>query len=158
MGNYLALDLGTKTGFCVFREESGNIEFLESGTKNLSPARKAPIGRRFVCFRDWLLSLIKEYDIKTIYYEQVFGHTGVQASHIYGGFLYHLAAICDDLKIPLYGIGVCTIKKCVTGYGHADKNQVICAVRQWNLNPIDDNQADAIAIALTVQQLGGTYE
>jgi len=154
MRNSLALDLGTRTGFCVFRLEGDNIEFLKSGTKNFSQPSKTHLGRRFVCFRDWLIRITKEYNIEKVFYEQVYGHTGIQASHVYGGFLYHMAAVCDDFKIPMYGICVGTIKKSVTGNGHASKDEVIQSVMKLNINPIDDNEADAVAIALTAKQMG----
>lgn len=144
------MDLGTKTGFCVFSLKNGSIRVSKSGTKNFSQPGKTHLGRRFVCFRDWLIRTILECNIKSIYYEQVYGHTGIQASHVYGGFLYHMAAVCDDLNIPMFGIGVCTIKKSATGNGHASKEEVIQAMRKLNFNPIDDNEADSIAIAVTV--------
>ena len=152
MSSCLALDLGTKTGFCVFDFENSDIQVSKSGTKNFQQPKNASLGRRFVCFRDWLIRTILEHNVKSIYYEQVYGHTGVQASHVYGGFLYHMAAVCDDMGVPMYGIGVCTIKKIATGNGHASKEEVIQAMRKLNFNPIDDNEADAIAIALTVHQ------
>lgn len=150
MRNFLALDLGSKTGFCVFSENKEETRCLESGTKNFNTQKKSSLGRRFVCFRDWLRTLIHKYEIKGVYYEQVYGHTGVQAARVYGGFLYHLAAICDDFNIPMRDIGVGTIKKKATGYGHASKEQVINAVEKYNFYPLDDNEADAIAIMLTV--------
>lgn len=152
MSNYLSLDLGTKTGFSVFEFDDVEVKIFKSGTKNFSQPTGAHPGRRFVCFRDWLIRIIVENNIKTIYYEQVYGHTGIQASHVYGGFLYHMAAICDDLHIPIFGIGVCTIKKIATGNGHATKDEVIQAVKKLNFNPIDDNEADAIAIAITANK------
>lgn len=155
MSNCLSLDLGTKTGFCVFRFENGGVEVFKSGTKNFSQPGKTHLGRRFVCFRDWLIRIISERDIQKVFYEQVYGHTGIQASHVYGGFLYHMAAICDDFKIPMYGICVGTIKKRVTGNGHATKDEVIHSVMKLNINPMDDNEADAIAIAMTANQIKG---
>ncbi len=153
MSNCLSLDLGTKTGFCVFKFEDDGIKVSKSGTRNFSQPSKAHLGRRFVCFRDWLIRIIAECNIGAVYYEQVYGHTGIQASHVYGGFLYHMAAVCDDMGVPIYGIGVCTIKKIATGNGHASKEEVIQAVRKRGFNPIDDNEADSIAIAVTVNQV-----
>ena len=142
MSNYLALDLGTKTGFCLFKEDKGVIVPVESGTKNFNQPKNAHIGRRFVCFRDWLICVIRKYEIKGVYYEQV-----------YGGFLYHIAAICDDFNIPMRGINVSVIKKHVTGHGQASKLEVIETVTKYNFHPIDDNEADAIAIMLTASEL-----
>ncbi len=73
MRNFLALDLGSKTGFCVFSENKEETRCLESGTKNFNTQKKSSLGRRFVCFRDWLRTLIHKYEIKGVYYEQVYG-------------------------------------------------------------------------------------
>ena len=157
MSNCLSLDLGTKTGFCVFRFENNAIRVIKSGTKNFGQPSKTHLGRRFVCFRDWLIRILAECEIGAVYYEQVYGHTGVQASHVYGGFLYHMAAACDDMSVPIYGIGVGTIKKSATGNGHASKEEVIQAVQQLGFSPIDDNEADSIAVAVTVNRNRGNY-
>ena len=149
MDNFLALDLGTKTGFCVF---SPDQKVSASGTKNFSQAASSHIGRRFACFRDWLIAIIHKYNIRGVFYEQVYAHTGLQASHVYGGFLYHLAAVCDDYNIPIKGLGVCTIKKNMTAKGHATKKQMIDEAFRRGFNPFDDNEADAIAIMLTAIQ------
>lgn len=153
MTNCLSLDLGTKTGFCVFNFGDTAIKVSKSGTRNFSQPSKAHLGRRFVCFRDWLIRIIAECNIGAVYYEQVYGHTGIQASHVYGGFLYHMAAACDSMNVPIYGLGVGTIKKSATGNGHATKDDVIQAVQQLGFSPIDDNEADSIAIAVTVNQM-----
>ena len=158
MCNVLALDLGSATGFCIFSCDEENIHVLSSGTKKFHQNGTAPLGRRFVCFRDWLRNIIKKHDIGEIFYEQVYAHSGIQPAHVYGGFLYHMAAICDDFNIALHGIGVCTIKKRVSGFGHASKAQIIKKVREYNFNPIDDNEADAIAIMLAVTQHGDKHE
>ena len=153
MSNYIALDLGTKTGFCIFLGEDGVTIPIASGTRNFNQPKNAHIGRRFVCFRDWLISVIRKYEIKGVYYEQVYAHSGIQPAHVYGGFLYHIAAICDDFNIPMRGINVSTIKKHVTGHGQASKLDVIETVTKYNFHPIDDNEADAIAIMLTASEL-----
>ena len=150
MRNAIALDLGTATGFCIFSRGNDHINIVSSGTKKFHQNGHATLGRRFVCFRDWLRSIIKKHDIDEIFYEQVYAHSGIQPAHVYGGFSYHMAAICDDFNIALHGIGVGTIKKRVTGYGHASKVQIIKKVREYDFNPIDDNEADAIAIMLSV--------
>ena len=64
-----------------------------------------------------------------------------------------MAAACDSMNVPIYGLGVGTIKKSATGNGHATKDDVIQAVQQLGFSPIDDNEADSIAIAVTVNQM-----
>ena len=153
MSNFLCLDLGTKTGFCVFLKEAEEIRCLKSGTINFSPPKNAPAGRRFLSFKNWLQTILKEYKINAVYYEQVFAHSSIAASHVYGGFLFIMMLVCDEFNINCNGIGVCTIKKNMTGDGHASKQGVIEAVGKHGFNPIDDNEADAIAIMFSAIRL-----
>jgi hypothetical protein len=43
-------------------------------------------------------------------------------------------------------VPVGTIKKHATGKGNAGKDAVIAAVRAWSFDPVDDNEADALAL------------
>lgn len=148
---FLSLDLGTKTGFCIWRlEENGNAKIITSGTKNFKTKLSDPFGRRFVLYRNWLKSILNRYQIETVFYEQVYAHNGTQAAHVYGGFLYHMAALCDDFGIKVVGIGVGTIKKRATGNGRASKQEVIEKAIAMGIHPVDDNEADAIAIMCAV--------
>ncbi len=49
-----------------------------------------------------------------------------------------------------------TIKRFVTGRGNADKAAVIEAVRVRGYSPVDDNEADAIAILLWALETRGS--
>ena len=49
-------------------------------------------------------------------------------------------------KIPYEGVPVGTIKRHITGKGNATKEEVIAAVRAKGLSPVDDNDADALAL------------
>lgn len=142
LNNYLALDLGTKTGYCIAIES----KITKSGTINFRINKDKSLGGKFSRFNTWLSAVVDSYNIEKIVYEQVYGHTGVEAAHVYGGFLYHMASIAYNKKIELLGVGVGTIKKAISGNGHATKQEVISAVRTLGFNPIDDNEADAIAI------------
>jgi hypothetical protein len=46
-----------------------------------------------------------------------------------------------------------TIKKFITGCGNASKQDVINAVQTRGYRPIDDNEADAIALALLAENI-----
>ena len=142
----LALDLGTKTGYCIFEVP---FKVLESGTQDFKGLSKGSMGKRFVAFRDWLIRKVLGNNINVIYYEDVRAHNGTIAAHVYGGFLYHLAAVCEDYNIALQGFGVTQIKKCFAGTGRASKEDMIGAARQLGFRPVDDNEADSIGIAVT---------
>lgn len=54
----------------------------------------------------------------------------------------------SSAAIPYQGVPVGTIKRHVTGKGNADKQAVIAAIKARGYAPVDDNEADAIAILL----------
>jgi Holliday junction resolvasome RuvABC endonuclease subunit len=58
-------------------------------------------------------------------------------------------------KIPYRGVPVGTIKRHITGRGNADKDAVIAAVRALGFDPVDDNEADALALLDWALKTGG---
>lgn len=149
----LALDLGTTTGWSLLSPDG----LVTSGTASFKPSRYDGGGMRYLRFRGWLEQL-RRYagQIEAVHFEEVRRHAGVDAAHIYGGFLATLTAWCEHRVIPYQGVPVGTIKRFMTGKGNADKDAVIAAVRARGFNPADDNEADAIAILLwAIKTKGG---
>lgn len=140
----IALDLGTTTGWAMLSDG-----VITSGTASFRPSRYDGGGMRYLRFRDWLEQLRRYAGlVGVVYFEEVRRHAGVDAAHIYGGFLATLTGWCEHRVIPYQGVPVGTIKKFIAGKGNADKEAVIAAVRARGFNPADDNEADAIAILL----------
>jgi Holliday junction resolvasome RuvABC endonuclease subunit len=81
-----------------------------------------------------------------VYFEEVRFHAGVAAAHAFGGYFAHLTAWAELNKIPYRGVPIGTIKPHVTGRGNADKGAVITAVRVLGVDPVDDTEADALAL------------
>ncbi|ADR52905.1 hypothetical protein CKC_05800 [Candidatus Liberibacter solanacearum CLso-ZC1] len=134
----LALDLGSKMGFAVQKDNQ-----IFSGVVKFENGRFEGGGMRFLKFQNWLDGL---KGISVVWFEEVRRHLGVDASHAYGGFLSILSSWCERNKIPYSGIPVQTIKKHITGKGNANKALVILAVKGLGFKPIDDNEADALAL------------
>ena len=148
----LALDLGTTTGWAM-RLTDGAIV---SGTMAFRPGRYEGGGMRYLRFRAWLDELARDRGLDAVYFEEVRRHVGTDAAHLYGGFLAHLTAWCEQRAVPYQGVPVGTIKRHVTGRGNADKQVVIAAVTARGHRPADDNEADAIAILLwAIDTAGG---
>lgn len=149
----LAFDLGTKTGWALARP-SGHIL---SGTAEFRPSRFEGGGMRFIRFVDWLRELsVSAWGYKRIVFEEVRRHVGTDAAHAYGGFLATLTSFCEEHEIPYQGVPVGTIKRFIAGKGNADKQAVIAAVRARGFSPVDDNEADALAILLwAIETRGG---
>ena len=145
----LALDLGTRTGWAL-QERNGRIC---SGSQPFRPQRYEGGGMRFLRFQRWLMELSQASDaspsqllIDHVVFEEVRRHAGVDAAHAYGGFLGQLCSFCEHHRIPYQGVPVGTIKRFITGKGNASKDQVLAAVRGLGHSPVDDNEADALAL------------
>lgn len=148
MKHGLSLDLGTKTGYCVFDIDNECYIYKKSGMRNFS---KEKGGARFYSFLVFLLDLIKSENISKIYYESVCAHAGVKAAHMYGGFEAILLCVACSNDINIEGIGVTTIKRKVTGNGHATKDEILKSVNErLSTHIVDDNEGDAVAIMLAI--------
>ena len=152
---YLAIDLGSKTGWAI----SADRVVAESGTIAFTHDRWQGGGMRFLRFKHWLNELrVGEGKIDAIFVEEVRRHLGVDAAHCYGGFLAILTAWCEHHQIPYQGVPVGTIKKHATGKGNASKDEMIAAMRALGHAVTDDNEADALAIlhwAIAQNEAGG---
>jgi Holliday junction resolvasome RuvABC endonuclease subunit len=151
----LALDLGTQMGWALLQAAeitSGTI--TASGSVSFATNKRAGWGVRFLNFQRWLVGMLDKHPVNMAVFEDVRNHAGVFAAHVYGGFVAQLAAVCEELKIPYQGFGVKPIKKFITGSGNASKQDVINAVQTRGYRPmaedrpLDDNEADAIALLL----------
>ena len=142
----LALDLGTKTGWAL--RSNGQ---LISGVQSFKPGRYEGGGMRFLKFGMWLNEVQDGSKFDAVHFEEVRRHAGTDAAHVYGGFLAYLSAWCEQRQIPYSGVPVGTIKKSFTGKGNANKDAMIERARELGYSPTDDNEADAIALLLTVE-------
>ncbi|MBU6955504.1 hypothetical protein KP814_29355 [Hahella sp. HN01] len=139
---FLALDLGTQTGWAL-SQPSG----ITSGSESFKPRRFEGGGMRYLRFRRWLTELKSHTNgIDALYFEEVRRHVSTDSAHAYGGFLATLTAWCEHHEIPYQGVPVGTIKRHVSGKGNASKEEVIAAVRKQGFAPVDDNEADALAL------------
>lgn len=144
--NILALDLGTTTGWAL-SQTTGEVN---SGTQSFKPSRYEGGGMRFLKFNSWLSAINEAVNlsggISHVVFEEVRNHAGVDAAHAYGGFLASLTSWCEARNIPYQGVPVGTIKASWTGKGNASKEMMMKVARERGYAPIDDNQADALAI------------
>ena len=139
----LALDLGTTTGWAL----RGSAGPITSGSESYRPQRVEGGGTRFLRFKRWLTEIKQSCDgIDCLHFEEVRRHVSTDAAHAYGGFLATLTAWCEHHQIPYQGVPVGTIKKHVTGKGNAGKDDVIASIIARGYAPVDDNEADALAL------------
>ncbi len=139
----LALDLGTTTGFAY-----GPADIV-SGTWSLKPMTGADPATRFLQLEAHLMgvSISSGDEITKVYYEEVMQRPlSVYAGHIYGGLKATLGMWCVEHNIPREGVPVGTIKKHWTGRGNASKSEMVEEAIRRGYAPIDDNEADALAL------------
>lgn len=142
MTTILALDLGTTTGWALFNPPGTTL----SGVWSLKPRRFDGGGMRYVRFRQSLDELARTVKINLVCYEEVRRHAATDAAHVYGGLMATLTAWCEEKLIPYEGVSVGSIKKSWTGNGAAKKELMIEEARKRGYEPIDDNEADALAL------------
>ena len=149
----LALDLGTSTGWAI----RGHDGLITSGTVSLRPGRFDGGGMRYLRFTNWLTEIDRlSGPVAAIWFEEVRRHAGTDASHIYGGLMATLTAWAELRGVPYEGVPVGTIKRHATGKGNAPKEAMIAAARARGFSPVDDNEADAIALLLwAIETKGG---
>jgi len=141
--NILAIDIGTRTGWALRTRDGG----VRSGTESFSAGKHDGPGQRWLKFRAFLTETGRSAgELHAVYYEDVKNHAGVLASHIYGGFLAHLQYWCEMNRIPCVPVGVGQIKKHWTGKGNAKKEEMVAEAERRGFKPVDDNNADALAL------------
>jgi hypothetical protein len=141
MANILAIDLGTTTGWAM-RDVAG---LVTSGTASFKPGRYDGGGMRYLRFSRWM-DEIGAAGLSGIWFEEVRRHAGTDAAHVYGGLMATLTSWAELRAIPYAGVPVGTIKKHATGKGNANKDAMIAAAVARGFTPVDDNEADAIAL------------
>lgn len=146
--NILTLDLGNSLGWALHVRSGA----LSSGSFDCRPRANEATGQRWLKFRAHLSELRRAAgDIHVVYYEEVMAHgprerPNVLAAHAYGGFLAHLETWCALANIRLVPVSVGTIKKHWTGKGNAKKPEMMAEAKRRGFSPVDDNQADALAL------------
>lgn len=139
----VGIDPGTNCGWCV----SDGVT-LDSGTWNLKGGRFEGGGMRFLRLRRYFGELLDARRPTMVAFEEVRGHKGVDAAHIYGGIIAVITEECERRGLPYKGVPVASVKKRATGKGNAGKPAMMAATAsQWPGWKGDDNEADARWIA-----------
>jgi hypothetical protein len=154
----LALDLALTTGYAFAKDgrmfESGIVDFREyRGTKHN--------GHAFLALWGWLRAHLPvqpegEHDLQLAF--EVAHHRGGAATRLGVGWqatVLHFAARYQ-LPDPI-GVPTMTLKKLATGSGKSDKRYMIAeATKHLGRAPVDDNEADAVCLAMVTDRIHRT--
>ena len=164
----LGIDPGYATiGFGLIGAEGGQVNMLTYGA--ITTPAGLPLSRRLHQIGTDMAELIRQTKPDVIAIEELFFNTnittGIAVAHARGVLLY----AAEDAGIPLYEYTPGQVKLAVTGYGKAEKHQVMDMTKRLlklKAVPRPDDAADALAIALCharsatsrLPQIGGVKE
>lgn len=138
----LALDTATKTGWAVV--EDGRL--IESGVQDFSKRRGESNGMMFLNFRRWLMRY--PYPVDLIIYEQAH-HRGGAATEIGVNLTGRVQEVAAEGGVEYTTVHTGTLKKWACGHGNADKGAMMDRAGTYlGRKPIDDNEADAVLMAM----------
>lgn len=143
----LALDCATKTGWCLL-DEAGKI--IESGVQSFDKRRGESNGLVFLRFRNWIAKLIefRPGGAQLLVYERAHMRGGA-ATELCVGLQTRVQEAAAEREIEALPIPSTTLKKWATGSGQAKKIDMIrVASKHLGRPPIDDNEADAVLLAM----------
>lgn len=136
----LALDIASKTGWAVI-DEYGKI--TRSGTEVFKDKER---GAKLSSFMTWLSGMVSTYNPSCVLVEKPFFRgAGTRLLMPMVGIAELMAYRSGAAFLEVSNV---TIKKYLTGNARAEKDDMIKAIRAKGYNPTDDNEADALALAL----------
>ncbi|MBA4391975.1 MAG: crossover junction endodeoxyribonuclease RuvC [Desulfobacca sp.] len=155
-GRTLGIDPGSQiTGFGVLEKNGTRIRHMHSGFVRLTPSPSLSL--RLKCLHQTLQQVIETYRPTDLAVEKIFFAKNVQSAltlgHVRGVIL--LTAVESGLEVFEYS--ALEIKKALTGYGRADKNQVQEMVKVLLGIPSMEKQDVSDALAAGICHLNWFY-
>ena len=130
----LALDPATQIGF--HSEET-------SGSFSLGKVKPEKLITLYLFLKE---TIEREKITHVVYEEPIQGHFHATVSH--ANLEGIILLVCEMKGMKYMNYTPSAIKKFITGKGNASKEEVIEAVKKLGYEPVDDNEADAIALYL----------
>ena len=145
----LGIDPSLKsTGYGII--DFTNNEYFVLAYGCIKPSPKSPFHERINEIRSRLEELIKSHDIDEVAIENPFYAQNVKTAITLGQVRGAALIAVADCECPLFEYSALEIKKAVTGYGQADKNQVMAMIKILLDIPddkLETDAADALAAA-----------
>jgi len=152
----LGLDPGLlHTGWGVIRQEDNRLSFIAAG--RINPEAKLPMAQRLCVLAEELAKLIALYAPDEAAIEETFMNKNA-ASALKLGQARGVAMVAPALAgLAVAEYSANCIKQSVTGYGHADKNQIqtMIGILLPGSGKLAPDAADALAVAICHAHHGG---
>ena len=146
----MGIDPGSrKTGWGVIEHQGGRSRYIAHGTVALGG--KEPLPRRLVILAEAMQLLLREHRPEICAVEKVFSAKNAHSALVLGQA--RGVALCEVGRagVLMHEYSATEVKKSLTGTGGAAKIQVARMVQLLlsQARPIEENAADALALALT---------
>ncbi len=147
----LGIDPGLQVcGYACIDTSSPKVNLIEAGV--LRTTGKSAIEKRLNQIAEDIDELLTKFKPEVVAVEQLYSHyahprTAILMGHARGVILQRCAAAGIEVK----SFGATRIKKCITGSGHASKEQIqktIKTLLSLSAVPQPNDVADAVAVAL----------
>ena len=150
----IGIDPGLRnTGWGIIELIGNRLVHVDDG--RITPPSISPIGERLLFLKNNLKVIVEKYDPNLSAIEQIFVGPGTGSSLKLG-----MARGVSILVLAQAGIGIKElppklVKKTVTGYGSASKDQIKSMIEKLlNIIPKNEDSSDALAIAISAQHIG----
>jgi crossover junction endodeoxyribonuclease RuvC len=135
-------------GYGIIRKELGSTIYITAG--QIAMPKKLPLSVRLKYLYEGLSEIFHTYQPDEAVIEKIFFAKGIKSA-LHLGHARGVAMLTASMQdIPVIEYSALEIKQSVTGYGHADKNQVqhmVKAILGINLT-LSFDSSDALAMAL----------
>jgi crossover junction endodeoxyribonuclease RuvC len=146
----LGIDPSLKaTGYGIIEQNQNNLNVVKYGV--IKTAQQAPLLERLNQIKKEIDVIIQTHKPDEIAIENLFYARNVKTAIILGQVRGAVLIAVASNQRPLFEYSALEIKKAVTGYGRADKNQVqemIKVLLHIQEDQIEDDASDALAAAL----------
>jgi crossover junction endodeoxyribonuclease RuvC len=145
----LGIDPSLKaTGYGIIEQNSSGLKVIKYGV--IKSSQKAPLPHKLYEIKKELDSIIKTFNPDEVAIENLFYARNVKTAITLGQVRGAALIAVASNKCPLYEYSALEIKKAVTGYGRADKNQVQDMVKtllHLQKEKVEEDASDALAAA-----------
>ena len=150
----IGVDPGLRhTGWGVVEFKNNKIFHIKDGS--ISPSIKFDDGKRLLEIKNQLLEIINQYNPKISVIEKIFVGSGSISSLKLGMARGASMIALSESGIIIKELSPKFVKKTVTGYGSASKEQIKSMIEKLlNIVPKNEDSSDALAIAISGQHVG----
>ncbi|MBF0486805.1 MAG: crossover junction endodeoxyribonuclease RuvC [Nitrospirae bacterium] len=136
-------------GYGVLRKEGKSIVYVASG--EIAVPKGQPLPKRLKCVYEGLRKAIDTYSPDEAVVEKIFFASNIKAALSLGHARGVALLSASVVGIPVFEYSPLEVKKALTGYGRAEKSQVMAMIRAiLNIDiALSPDSSDALALALT---------